>query len=191
MHDKSYNIYTIVGSLRDKSYNQALMKSFKDSAPKDFIVTPGLNLNELPFFNPDVDDVDNPIASVEAFRNSIIKADCVVIFSPEYAHNIPGILKNALDWIVASGELVDKPVVVTNTSTTHLGGNKAHDSLKNLVKILSADLLEDASFTVDSAFHKFNESGLLIDEAIAQKLNSVFEIVRNHIVKTAKISEIY
>lgn len=184
MNDKAYNIYTIVGSLREKSYNQALMKSFRDAAPKDFIVTPGLNLSELPYFNPDIDDVVNPIPSVHLFRESLKKADCVVIFSPEYAHNIPGVLKNALDWIVASGELVNKPVVVTNTSTTYLGGNKAHESLKNLVNVLSADLLEEASFTVDSAFHKFDESGFLIDEAIAQKLNSIFEIIRKHILKS-------
>lgn len=178
MKNRIYGIYAVVGSLREKSYNAALMKAMAKAAPGDFNVITKPGIGDLPHFNPDIDDVEKPIESVRVFREALKKADCVIICSPEYAHNIPGVLKNALDWVVGSGELVDKAVVVVSASTSYLGGDKAHESLKYLVKVLSANLLEDASFNVDSAFHKFDENGSLKDPEIIQKLMNMFEIIK-------------
>ncbi len=64
----------------------------------------------LPHFNPDLEDAQLP--TVEAWRTSLRNTDVVLISSPEYAHGIPGALKNAFDWCVGSGEFVGKPVVL-------------------------------------------------------------------------------
>ena len=114
-------ILAISGSLRKDSYNTALRDAAIALAPDDIQIIPAPSIGSLPFFNPDLDDAGKPIPSVEAWRKAIREAEGVMIFTPEYAHDIPGVLKNAFDWIVGSGELVDKPVAVVTASTTHLG----------------------------------------------------------------------
>jgi NAD(P)H-dependent FMN reductase len=81
-------------------------------------------IDRLPYFNPDIDDIENPPETVTQFRKALREADALILCSPEYAHNISGLLKNALDWVVGSGELVNKPVVVVNVSTSFMGGGK-------------------------------------------------------------------
>jgi len=180
MDSRNIKVYAISGSLRENSYNTALMNSLKRLAPENYTIVTTPGIGDLPYFNPDIDDIDNPPTPVRAFRKSLVEADCVVLFSPEYAHNIPGVLKNALDWLVASGELVHKPVVVTNTSTSYLGGDHAHKSLKYLVKLLSADLLEEASFSVNSAIGKFNKEMELVDEETNRRLQNIFMLLNEH-----------
>ncbi|MCX6614342.1 MAG: NAD(P)H-dependent oxidoreductase [Acidobacteria bacterium] len=70
-------------------------------------------LGELPHFNPDLDVEPFPQA-VLRWREALTAADGVVISSPEYAHGVPGVLKNALDWVVGSGEFMYKPVVLVD-----------------------------------------------------------------------------
>jgi NADPH-dependent FMN reductase len=73
-------------------------------------------LETLPPFNPDLDG-DPALAAVARFRAALQACDAVLISSPEYAHGVPGVLKNALDWVVGSGELVNKPIALVNTSS--------------------------------------------------------------------------
>ena len=79
------------------------------------------------------------------FRGRLQKSDAVLISSPEYAHGVPGVLKNALDWIVGSGELVDKPVALINASphSTH-----AYASLTETITVMSARLAKNACVTL-------------------------------------------
>jgi len=72
-----------------------------------------VSIGDIPHFNPDLERDDRPPpAAVSTLRAQIGSADGVLIASPEYAHSLPGVLKNALDWIVGSGELYDKPVAI-------------------------------------------------------------------------------
>lgn len=168
------NILGISGSLRKDSFNSALLQNLVDLAPDDVSIASDVLIDKLPFFNPDIDNPEKPPEMVAVFRKLLRKADGIVLVSPEYAHNISGVLKNALDWLVASGELVHKPVVVINVSTSYVGGEKAHTSLKYLVNLLSAHLLEEASFHISSATQKFDDSGKLTDEETIGKLKSVY-----------------
>ena len=169
------NILAISGSLRKNSLNSALTRVLVNSAPEGFSANTASIIDKLPFFNPDIDDIENPHDMVKQFRELLRKADGLVIVSPEYAHNIPGVLKNALDWVVASGELVNKPIVVINVSPSFMGGDKAHASLKYLVKLLSARLVEEASFLVSGAKGKFDAEGNLMDAEVILKINQVYE----------------
>src|SRR4030095_5850690 len=108
-------ILAISGSLRGASLNLALIQALRRVAPADIEVSIYDRLDHLPFFNPDLDGDISPSA-VGQFRAAVDACDAVVISSPEYAHGVPGVLKNALDWVVGSGELVDKPVALLNAS---------------------------------------------------------------------------
>lgn len=108
-------LFAISGSLRESSSNTKLLNEMKSVAPADLVIDVYDGLGDLPHFNPDLDG-DAPPARVVELRARIGEADAVLISSPEYAHGVPGTLKNALDWLVGAGELVGKPVVLVNAT---------------------------------------------------------------------------
>ena len=77
-----------------------------------------------------------------ALRRLLIDADAVLISSPEYAHGVPGVLKNMLDWLVSAGELVDKPVALLNASPA--GGGYAQASLLETLRTMNWNVVEEA-----------------------------------------------
>ncbi len=109
------HLIAMSGSLRAHSSNTALVHAVARVLPEGATLSIYGGLALLPAFNPDL-DTDPPLPTVAEFRTEVAHADAVIISSPEYAHGIPGVLKNALDWTVASGEFVDKPVAIINAS---------------------------------------------------------------------------
>jgi chromate reductase len=95
-------------------------------------------IEELPHFNPDR-DVDPPPAAVAAWRAKLAAADAVVIATPEYAHSFPGALKDALDWIVGSGELADTPVLLITASSS--GGVRAGEALAPVLEVMAGHVV--------------------------------------------------
>lgn len=114
-------------------------------------------LAELPHFNPDLDDEVQPPPPVKELRSQLAQADGVVISTPEYAHGVPGSLKNALDWIVSSGELRGKPVLLINASPG--GGERAQASLVETLQVMEARVLESATVRVASIRGKLDAIG--------------------------------
>ncbi|MCU1349277.1 MAG: flavoprotein, partial [Acidobacteria bacterium] len=91
-------ILAISGSLRNGSSNTNLLRAAAALAPDGVDVVLYDRLGDLPPFNPDVESAGTPIPSVDDFRAQLTAAAAVAICSPEYAHGVPGVLKNALDW---------------------------------------------------------------------------------------------
>ena len=104
----------ISGSLRKNSHNTAILRTLQDRLSAD-IELALLPLDDLPLYNPDLEAPELP-ASVAAFKAAVQAADGLVVCSPEYNAGTSGVLKNALDWVVGSGELIDKPIVLINAS---------------------------------------------------------------------------
>src|SRR5687768_3855814 len=110
-------IVAISGSLRSASSNGVLLRAAARIAPEDVSIVLYDGLGRLPHFNPDDDrEGAEPPAEVGELRRLLIKADGVLISSPEYAHGVPGVLKNMLDWLVSTGELSGKRVALLNAS---------------------------------------------------------------------------
>jgi chromate reductase, NAD(P)H dehydrogenase (quinone) len=124
------NILAISGSLRANSSNSALLEAARLVAPAGITVTHYTGLAGLPPFNPDHDG-EAPPDAVVALRAAIGRADALLVSSPEYAHGIPGTLKNMLDWLVASAGFPGKPVALINASP------RAQHAKAQLVEILS------------------------------------------------------
>ncbi len=97
-------------------------------------------------------------------------ADGVLISSPEYAHGVPGSLKNALDWVVSSGELWHKPVVLLNASP--MGGDFAQASLAETLKTMDANVLAEASRMKPFVRKKISAQGVIDDPHVAAVLRS-------------------
>ena len=133
-------VLALSGSLRKASSNSALVSAAVRVAPAGVYG----ELAEVPPFNPDL-DTDTPPDGVVRFRAALEAADAVLICSPEYAHGVSGVLKNALDWIVASGELMDKPIALINASGR---ATLAYASLRETLTTMSGHVVEDASVTI-------------------------------------------
>ncbi|MEO7456514.1 MAG: NAD(P)H-dependent oxidoreductase [Gemmatimonadaceae bacterium] len=136
------------GSLRARSSNSAILRIASRMAPEGMVVEIFAGLDRLPFFNPDNDrELDDPTlpATVKRMRAALASADALVISSPEYAHGVSGMMKNALDWLVGGPEMVEKRVAVFNTSphATH-----AHSALLETLRTMSAHVVDEACVSI-------------------------------------------
>ena len=166
-------VLAISGSLRQASSNSALIGAAARLAPDTVEVSIYRELEMLPPFNPDLDNGPAP-AAVIRFRAALKACDAVLISSPEYAHGVPGVLKNALDWVVGSGELVDKPVALINTSAraTH-----AWESLAETLSVMSAQVVLDASITLPLGGRTLSADDIVGDAAFATALRSAITVL--------------
>ena len=137
-------LLAISGSLRARSSNTSLLRLAIEVAPDDVQIVMYDGLASLPHFNPD-DDIDVPPAPVLDLRARVGEADGLLICSPEYAHGVPGSLKNALDWLVASVELPGKPVASLNASSV---ATHAQASLLETLTVMSTRIVREACVTI-------------------------------------------
>jgi chromate reductase len=162
-------IVGISGSLRKHSSNAALLRAAARVAPAGVQVAMYDGLDDLPPFNPDLDEEGAvPPAPVAALRSLLIDADAVLISSPEYAHGVPGILKNMLDWLVSTGELVGKPVALLNASP--VGGSYAQAALLETLRTMNWKVVDEACRVQPFVSRKI--TGELTDDAALRELES-------------------
>jgi Predicted flavoprotein len=116
----------------------------------------------LPHFNPDLDgEGSTPPAAVLDLRERVAAASGLIISTPEYAHGLPGSMKNALDWLVSSPAPIGKPVVLWNAAP--YGGEYAQASLVETLQVMGLLLLLDASRVEPFLSRKLDGEGLLPD----------------------------
>lgn len=128
-------IFAISGSLREGSSNTSILHTIKSVAPAgvEFIIYD--RIGELPHFNPDLDNQNLP-PSVKELRGMVNRSNAILISTPEYAHGIPGSLKNALDWLVSTVLLENKPAGIILGSASE--GNFARESLVEILRTMNA-----------------------------------------------------
>ncbi len=165
-------ILAISGSLRANSSNTSLLRAMVELAPAQIRISIYEGIGELPHFNPDLDG-DRVLVSVRDWRSQLQAADGVLFCTPEYAHGVPGVLKNALDWIVSSGELMHKPTAVVSASSSPDGGEKASVSLVQTLRVMMADISAGAVLCIPAVSAKLNDRDEIVDPQTEQALQSV------------------
>ncbi len=135
-----FNVIGISGSLRNSSLNSLFLRTLALTCPGDISFTISNFPGKLPLFNPDLEQT--PPASVSQWRQELQQADLFLIVSPEYAHGVTGVIKNALDWLVSSGELLDKPVALPNLSPRT---DLAQGQLREIVTVMGGVLKDTCS----------------------------------------------
>jgi NAD(P)H-dependent FMN reductase len=128
-------------------------------------------VGELPAFNPDLAD-DAPRAVLE-LRRRMADADAVVFSVPEYAASLPGMLKNALDWLVGSGELYEKPVAVMSTGT--MGGEHVLPAMVLTLGFQGVTLA--GTLGVEAPRAKFSADGSLIDDHTRHAIDALVDAI--------------
>ncbi|HVY36298.1 MAG TPA: NADPH-dependent FMN reductase [Polyangia bacterium] len=169
-------ILAISGSLRGSSKNTTLLRAAVQLAPAGVELTLYEALGDVPPFNPDLDDLDagRAPAAVLAFRRALREADGLMICSPEYAHGVSGVMKNALDWLVGSGELEGKPILLLNASPRSAF---AHPALLETIRVMGGLTLEGA-LPAAMAGDRLDVETILARPAIADVLRRAIEAIR-------------
>lgn len=164
------NFLAISGSLRAHSTNTEVLRACAILAPASVRITIFGGLGDLPHFNPDLDKEGARLPpSVESFRAEIDAADALLISSPEYAHGVPGVLKNALDWLVSAPGMLFKPIGVINISSrsTH-----AYASLLETLRTMSTVPVAEASIELSLASRSQSAAEIAADPQIADRLRA-------------------
>lgn len=159
-------ILAICGSLKANSSNRSVLKAASILAPSGLAIQLCEVIGSLPHFNPDIEGVDEP-QIVQDFRDQVSKADGLLISTPEYAHGIPGSLKNALDWLVSATDFAGKPVALINLAPR---AHHAQDALKEVLRTMAANIVEEASFTLSSQRASLDEATILDDAELSSLL---------------------
>lgn len=132
------SILLLCGSSSSDGVNSKLLDSLEFTFPQTKFDK--YNILELPLFQVALDI--NPLPNaVICFRSKVEKSDAVIISTPEYIHNIPAVLKSALEWLTTSGELVGRKVLALTYTPNAPRGEKAMISLLNSLKALDANIV--------------------------------------------------
>lgn len=165
-------VLALCGSLRAASWNAALLRTSARLAPNTMQIDLYPSLGYLPLFNPDLEI--NPPEAVHHLREAVAQADAVLIASPEYAHGITGTIKNALDWLVSFEAFVGKLVVLLNASPRAYHADAA---LREILRTMSAHLVEDACISLPLLGSQLTEEQLLIEPRIQAPLLTALQVL--------------
>lgn len=170
------NVLALSGSLRSASINSAFCRALARLAPPPVRVTVYAGMAALPLFNPDLDAA--PPAPVLDLRAAVAAADVLLIASPEYAHGISGVMKNALDWLVACETAAYKPVALVNTSPR---ASHAYAALAEVLRTMSAQIIPDASLTVPLLGNCVTEEAMHVSGPVRDLAAAIFAAMERYL----------
>ena len=165
----------ISGSLREASVNTALLRAAAELAPNGAALEV-LSIADVPLYNGDL-DVDGGPERVRALKARIDTADGVVIATPEYNYGIPGVLKNAIDWVsrpAFKSVLVGKPVAIMGASPGPAGTARAQPELRNVLFGTLAEVFPQREVLVGQSGQRFRD-GELVDEVTRKLVADMLE----------------
>ena len=168
------------GSLREGSYNAALLRAAAELAPPGLEVTIFSRLGELPHYNADLDVGDGP-EPVAALRRALRETDALLIVTPEYNFGIPGVLKNAIDWASRPSQttpLHGMPAGIMGAATGLVGTARAQLALRQAFVFTRTCPLSAPEVLVSKAQEKFDAAGQLHDEATRTIVRDYMERLR-------------
>jgi chromate reductase, NAD(P)H dehydrogenase (quinone) len=160
-------LLAISGSLRAASTNTAALEALALLAPAGVEVVLYRELGRLPAFNPDEDEEERAPPSVAALRALAAQSDGLVIAAPEYAHGVPGALKNALDWLVASEAIPGKPIALLNAAPRAF---HAQSALRETLATMAARLVPEAFVTLPLTGRTVDAYAIAADPRFARAL---------------------
>lgn len=169
-------VFAMSGSLREASANTEILNLLKPLLPEhtEFLIYSGVG--KLPHYNSDFDQDNEPVA-VKELRGMIARSSMVIISTPEYAHGIPGSLKNALDWLVSTTVIENKAAGLIFGSTSE--SRYAQEALVEVLKTMNAKIVPGAVINIPGIRTKIE------DNSITEELKKfVDHMVSNTVLKS-------
>jgi len=178
---------TLLGSLRQGSINGALAKALPGLAPVNVDIEHLRCIGEFPHYDADIQSTGFPKA-VTAMGDAILAADAVIIILPEYNYSVPGVLKNALDWIsrLPNTPFAGKPVAIQSASPGALGGVRAQYHLRQMLVFLDGYVLNKPEIMIGQAHTKIDTEKCVISDQttrnfVISQLEALATVVRGRI----------
>jgi len=166
-------ILALSGSLRTQSYNTKALKAAASLAPDGVNLTL-VDLGGVPLYREE-DYAQGFPAAIEALREAIRRSDAVLIATPEYNYSVPGVLKNAIDWVSRPPDqpFADKPLAIIGAAAGPLGTARAQYHLRQVFLFLNALVLNQPEVMIGRAHDVFDDAGHLRDEPTKERLASL------------------
>ncbi len=184
MADK-LKIVGISGSLREGSYNTSALQAAAELAPEN-VTLEIVTLHDVPLYNADVEAEGFP-EEIVALQERLADADGVLFATPEYNYGIPGVLKNAIDWLSrphGDAPLAGKPAAMIGATPSIVGTARAQAHLRDVMYYNAMPMLSSAEVLIFKAEEKFDAGGRLIDKDSRNFLGKLMRDFADWIVKT-------
>jgi chromate reductase len=168
-------ILGFAGSLRQGSFNRALLRAALDVVPAEAVLDI-FDLEGLPLYNADKESPLPP--KVQEFKQKIKAADAILMVTSEYNRSFSGVLKNAIDWgsrPFGQNSFDDKPVAIMSVSTGLMGATRAHYHLRQVFVFLNMHALNRPEVSVGLAEQKFDKDGKLTDQPTLGAVKQLLE----------------
>lgn len=175
------DILGIPGSLRRDSWNRRLLLAACERAPADVRLTVYEDLGAVPLFNEDLEGPDHGCPEgVARLRRAVEQADAVLISTPEYNQSMPGVLKNAIDWLSRPprSSFAGKPVALMGATTGEWGTRLSQAALRQTLFACGADLLQVPHLYLRKAGSLFSAGDVLGEETSAA-IAALLEAIRD------------
>lgn len=173
MAEPNIHILGVAGSLRAGSYNLNLLVAAGEVLPTGASLEV-VTLHEIPPYNADVQAQGDPEAVLNLKRR-VAEADAVLIATPEYNYSIPGVLKNAIDWVSRPPKLCSlrkKPVGIIGASSGESGTMRGQLAIRQVFVFLDSYVMAQPELRVSNAGQRFDEAGVLVDEELRARLRT-------------------
>jgi chromate reductase len=175
-----FQVVAVAGSLRQGSYNQALLRAAQQLAPVAMRIRIH-DLSGIPLFSEDIERAGIPPA-VASLREAVADADGFLVATPEYNHGVPGVMKNAFDWLSrppGKSVLNGKPSAIMGASPGILGTARAQSQLRQSFVFTNTPVLPQPEVLVGRAHEKFDSDGRLTDDTTRKFLGLFLEEFAN------------
>lgn len=171
------NIIAISGSLRKGSFNTALLYALQSLAPPSMQIEI-IEISNLPLYNQDTEAVFPK--EVQVLKEKITAANGVILATPEYNRSIPGVLKNAIDWIsrpYGQNSFAKKPVLIAGVSSGKIGTAVAQNHLRQIMLYLDADVIGQPELYLGPVQEIFDVDGNVHNESTKELLMAALNVL--------------
>lgn len=176
MADKK--VLVICGSLRKGSLNRMVVNTLPELVPEGMTLVEAPSIGDIPLYNADIQNGDGFPASVTALGDAVREADGVLFVTPEYNFSVPGVLKNAIDWLsrLEDQPFKDKPVAIQTAATGMLGGARCQYHLRQIMVFVEAIVFTKPEVFISFGKNKVDEEkARLVDEGNCQAIQAQLE----------------
>lgn len=172
-------IVGVSGSLRAKSFNSALLRAAVELMPGGATLE-AASIAGIPLYNADVEASDGIPGAVVALKDKIAASDGLLIVTPEYNNSMPGVLKNAIDWLSRPPAdvpkvFVGRPVAVMGASPGPFGTILSQNAWLSVIRTLRMRPWFGARLLVSHADKVFDAAGALVDEGVRKQLQTFLQ----------------
>lgn len=172
-------IIGLCGSLRHGSFNGMLLRAAVDAAPPGTAITTE-SIREIPLYDGDVEDEHGLPPAVQRLKDRIAEADGLLIVTPEYNASMPGVLKNAIDWLSRPAADIKRvfrgrPVAIMGATPGPGGTALSQAAWLPVVRLLGMRPWFEGGVLISDAGRVFDSDGRVADEATRQRIRTFVE----------------